>query len=87
MYILFSSLNVVPGDPTFVGAWWIGFLASAMLSVTCALFLFPYAFELPSEYTIQCTNMTEAVLRMLALLDSNSALPFKSVTKLRVCYP
>jgi len=41
------STEVPPDDPRFIGAWWLGFLASGALLLIIVLLLMCYPKELP----------------------------------------
>jgi len=51
-FIFYFSIEVSPGDPRFVGAWWLGFLACGTLLVIVALLLMCYPKDWPDLSSI-----------------------------------
>ncbi len=53
-------INLTAADPRWVGAWWIGCVAAAILAFPVFWFLLPYGRELPCTY-LPCSNITLAL--------------------------
>ncbi|XP_071956000.1 solute carrier organic anion transporter family member 4A1-like [Antedon mediterranea] len=55
-----EDLEIEPGDPAWVGAWWIGFLLGGVLAFLAALPLSGFPRELPTTEKIRAEKVSEA---------------------------
>ncbi|XP_067940411.1 solute carrier organic anion transporter family member 4C1-like [Watersipora subatra] len=52
--------GLTSSDPSWVGAWWLGFLINALISLVLALFMFLFPKELPGTAEIRAAKISEA---------------------------
>ncbi|KAF6020599.1 SLCO4C1 [Bugula neritina] len=52
--------GLTPNDPRWVGAWWLGFLISSIVSTLLALVMFLFPKELPGTAAIRAAKVSEA---------------------------
>ncbi|XP_033100149.1 solute carrier organic anion transporter family member 4A1-like [Anneissia japonica] len=55
-----EELEIEPGDPAWVGAWWIGFLVGGVLAFLSAIPLSGFPRELPTTAKIRAEKVSEA---------------------------
>ncbi len=69
------SVSLDPTDPRWVGAWWIGYVAAAILAFPVFWFLLPYARELPGRYGQFCTRtFTKICFKKTLATEQNTEL-------------
>ena len=48
----FACRNLTSSDPSWVGAWWLGYIISTVIATILALFMFLFPRELPGMYVM-----------------------------------
>ncbi|XP_033727827.1 solute carrier organic anion transporter family member 4C1-like isoform X2 [Pecten maximus] len=54
-----NSGNLTPGDPRWVGAWWVGFLVASLVMVSVAIPMAAYGVELPAAKKVRDTRVSQ----------------------------
>ncbi|KAJ0182819.1 hypothetical protein K1T71_002188 [Dendrolimus kikuchii] len=55
-----ETLGITPSSSVWIGAWWIGFILSALLCLIVALPLLAFPYELPGAADIRAAKVSEA---------------------------
>lgn len=55
-----GTLGITPSSSVWIGAWWIGFILSAVLCLIVALPLLAFPYELPGAADIRAAKISEA---------------------------
>ncbi|KAL4713814.1 hypothetical protein ACJJTC_015468 [Scirpophaga incertulas] len=55
-----DTLGITPASSLWIGAWWIGFLMSALLCLVVAIPLLAFPYELPGAEEIRASKVCEA---------------------------
>ncbi|CAH2989596.1 unnamed protein product [Chilo suppressalis] len=55
-----NALGITPESSVWIGAWWVGFILSALLCLIVAVPLLAFPYELPGAEEIRATKVSEA---------------------------
>lgn len=75
-FVDLSSIRITPKDTRWVGAWWLGFLVSGLLSIICSL---PFFFLPKNPYKSQKEHTGSTSLHMLKIKEEKT--PMTNSTK------
>ncbi|XP_060072652.1 solute carrier organic anion transporter family member 4C1-like [Ylistrum balloti] len=65
-----NSGKLTPGDPRWVGAWWVGFLVASLVMVSVAIPIAAYGVELPAAKKVRDTRVSQ--MHNDQMIDSKS---------------